>query len=275
MARQKYQWGIVGAGLVATIVLAVHHRMPAADDKPAPEKPKAEKPAPDPVALAEGQALFRGLCSGCHGGAGRGGKGPDLTRKHFIHGDTDDDIKRTIRNGVPKTTMKKLGDSLKEEQIANLLVYIRSLARQPGEATWKPYLAGDPKVGRKIFFDEKSKLQCAKCHTIGGEGGRVGPGPHASRRLRVHHGIDRAASAISTRNTRACHHRTAIVGMRVNETNFSIRPRGEWPFSLVRQADLKKSPCSRNRSCRECCRGADRQGTARSVCLPDDAGIKW
>src|SRR4051812_19952121 len=35
--------------------------------------------AADPAALEEGQALFRGLCSGCHGGLGRGGKGPDLT----------------------------------------------------------------------------------------------------------------------------------------------------------------------------------------------------
>ena len=43
----------------------------------------------DAAALAEGQALFRGLCSGCHGGAGRGGKGPDLTDNRWIHGGTD------------------------------------------------------------------------------------------------------------------------------------------------------------------------------------------
>src|SRR5262245_42541071 len=49
------------------------------------------------AALAEGQALFRGLCSGCHGGAGRGGKGPDLTDTRWIHGDKDSDIAKVIR----------------------------------------------------------------------------------------------------------------------------------------------------------------------------------
>src|SRR4249920_2690663 len=92
-------------------------------------EPPAEKPQPSPAqvaekqaALAEGQALFRGLCSGCHGGAGRGGKGPDLTDDKWIHGDKDEDIARVIREGVPKTTMKKLGDALKEEQIAKLVL---------------------------------------------------------------------------------------------------------------------------------------------------------
>ena len=129
----------------------------------------------DPAALAEGQALFRGLCSGCHGGAGRGGKGPDLTDNRWIHGSTDQDIARVIQNGVPKTTMKKLGDALKPDQIRKLIAYIRSLARSPGESTWKPYMAGDPQAGRKIFFDPKGKVQCAKCHSVGGEGGRIGP----------------------------------------------------------------------------------------------------
>ena len=132
-------------------------------------------PNQDAAALAEGQALFRGLCSGCHGGAGRGGKGPDLTDNRWIHGGTDDDIARVIQNGVPKTTMKKLGDSLKPDQIRKLIAYIRSLARAPGESPWKPYMSGDPEAGRKLFFDPKSKAQCAKCHSVGGEGGRVGP----------------------------------------------------------------------------------------------------
>ena len=79
--------------------------------------------------MAEGQAMFRGLCSGCHGGAGRGGKGPDLTDNRWIHGSSDADIARVIENGVPNTTMKKLGDALKPEQIRKLIAYIRSLAQ--------------------------------------------------------------------------------------------------------------------------------------------------
>ncbi len=49
--------------------------------------------------------------------------------------------------------MKKLGDSLKPDQIRKLIAYIRSLARSPSESTWKPYIPGDPQAGRKLFFD--------------------------------------------------------------------------------------------------------------------------
>src|SRR6516162_2706671 len=113
-------------------VLAAVGQSPKAE----PEKPAA----PDPAATAEGQALFRGLCSGCHGGAGRGGKGPDLTDDKWLHGGTDADIARTIQNGVPGTTMKKLGEALKPEQIRHVISYIRGLARSPSESTWKPYI---------------------------------------------------------------------------------------------------------------------------------------
>ena len=119
---------------------------------PTAAKTAAAVPAQDPAALAEGQALFRGLCTGCHGGTGRGGKGPDLTDNRWIHGSTDQDIARVIQNGVPKTTMKKLGDALKPDQIKKLVAYIRSLARSPTEGNWKPYIAGDPQAGRTALL---------------------------------------------------------------------------------------------------------------------------
>src|SRR5438876_10603936 len=148
----KYAWLGFGAALLGwtalVSTLASSRSSAFAVDVPSlPDKRKAEPTQAEQAALEEGQALFRGLCSGCHGGAGRGGKGPDLTRKKFMHGSTDEDIVRTIRNGVPKTTMKKLGDVLKDEQVAKLLLFIRSLQRAPADSTWKPYMAGGPKIG--------------------------------------------------------------------------------------------------------------------------------
>jgi putative heme-binding domain-containing protein len=182
------------------------------------------------MVLVEGQALFRGLCSGCHGGAGRGGKGPDLTDGRWIHGATDDDISRVIQKGVPRTTMKKLGESLNSDQIRKLIAYIRSLARAPGESTWKAYMAGDTLRGRKLFFDLQGKLQCAKCHSVGGEGGRIGPALDriASRRAPefIMESIldpskeiapEYEAVAVATKEGRV------ITGLRINETNFSIQ----------------------------------------------------
>ncbi|HMC64459.1 MAG TPA: c-type cytochrome, partial [Gemmataceae bacterium] len=184
--------------------------------------------------LEEGQALFRGLCCGCHGGAGRGGKGPDLTRGRFMHGNKDEDIARVIREGVPKTTMKKLGESLKEEQIAKLVLFIRSLARAPGETTWKPYLKGDPAAGRNLFFDEKGKANCVKCHSVDRQGGRVGPPLDriAGRRsaefimesiLEPSKDIDPDYESVQVVTKKGI----AIVGLRVNESNFSIQVREE------------------------------------------------
>jgi putative heme-binding domain-containing protein len=186
--------------------------------------------APDPAALEEGQALVRGLCSGCHGGAGRGGKGPDLTDTRWIHGGTDGDITRVIKNGVPNTTMKKLGESLKDDQITKIIAYIRTLARSPNESSWKPYLAGDPQAGRKLFADPQGKAQCLKCHSVGGEGGRIGPSLDriASRRspefliesiLQPSKDIapEYESVAVATKDG------LVITGLRINETNFSIQ----------------------------------------------------
>ena len=97
--------------------------------------------------MAEGQALFRGLCSGCHGGAGRGGKGPDLTDDRWLHGGTDEDIARTIKERRSRDHHEEAGRCLKPEQTRQLIAYIRSLARSPAESTWKPYIGGDPQGG--------------------------------------------------------------------------------------------------------------------------------
>src|SRR5438093_719237 len=100
-SAKSYRWTLFAAGLFGCAYVASHlfsghpTALPAKDQ---PENLKAEPTKSDEAALAEGQSLFRGLCSGCHGGAGRGGKGPDLTRKKFTHGSADEDIIRVIKN---------------------------------------------------------------------------------------------------------------------------------------------------------------------------------
>jgi putative heme-binding domain-containing protein len=246
------RWVALGAGFLgwAGVMVAAGTgpgpkaaQAPAIATEPAQQKPGSSTSAtgttpaavgvdasPDPAVLAEGQALFRGLCSGCHGGSGRGGKGPDLTDNRWICGGTDRDIARVIQNGVPKTTMKKLGDVLKPDHVRKLIFYIRSLARSRGESTWKPYMAGDPQEGRKLYFDPQGKIQCAKCHSVGSEGGRIGPALDriASRRspqfvmesiLEPSKDIapEYEAVAVATKDGRL------ITGLRVNETNFSLQ----------------------------------------------------
>ncbi len=208
----------------------------------------------EPASLTEGRTLFRGLCSGCHGGAGRGGKGPDLTDNRWIHGGTDQEIALVIQNGVPRTTMKKLGDALKPDQVQKLIAYIRSLARARAKATGS-------RMCRVILSSVASSFSIlkarpsAKCHTVGGEGGRIGPALDriASRRsaeflmesiLQPSKEIapEYEAVAIAGKDGRV------ITGLRVNETNFSIQlteENGRFHSFMKRDLDdlkvLKKS----------------------------------
>src|SRR6202162_2088596 len=71
---------------------------------------KANPVAGDPAAIKEGAAVFRADCSPCHGlNARGGGRGPDLTSGRWIHGSSDEDIFRTITEGVPGTEMPANG----------------------------------------------------------------------------------------------------------------------------------------------------------------------
>jgi aldose sugar dehydrogenase len=83
--------------------------------------------------LAGGQApppgdvstVFDTLCSNCHGTTMAGGQGPSLVDAQWIHGETDADITRVIRDGVPTTPMASFRAALSDQQIRALVIYIR------------------------------------------------------------------------------------------------------------------------------------------------------
>jgi len=234
----------LAAGLLLCALATVSNAR-AAEDEPSETFESGET---EHVDLEMGKALFRGLCSGCHGGAGRGGKGPNLTDDRWLHGDKDSDIQRTIENGVPGTTMKKLGESLKEDQIKHIIGYIRSLAQAPGDDDWEPYIAGDPKKGEEFFFDKQGKANCGNCHSIGRRGGRIGPKLDrlAARRsgqyviesiLLPSKDIDPQYESVQVLTDAG----KVIVGLRVNETNFSIQLREEnGRFYSLMKRDLEE-----------------------------------
>ncbi len=116
--------------------------------------------------IKEGASLFRANCSPCHGLSARGGgRGPDLTSGRWTHGASDDDIFRTISQGVPGTEMPANG--LEESEIRAIIAYLRSLA-PPRNIS----VAGDPAKGKQIFF---SSVGCSSCHMVRGTGGVLGP----------------------------------------------------------------------------------------------------
>lgn len=89
----------------------------------------------DQDAIAAGQALFSANCVACHGPAGGGLIGPNLTDDYWIHGPTNQDIYRIITDGVLDKGMTPWESVLSPEERAHLVAYIRSLeGTDPPEA---------------------------------------------------------------------------------------------------------------------------------------------
>ncbi|HKB10892.1 MAG TPA: c-type cytochrome [Vicinamibacterales bacterium] len=94
--------------------------------------------AATPESIADGKRLYQRHCASCHGANAEGGAGndlipaaPDLTDKEWKHGSSDGEIFSAIKNGVPpELNMIPFGDQLKDNEIWNVLNYLRSLAKR-------------------------------------------------------------------------------------------------------------------------------------------------
>jgi len=60
---------------------------------------------------------------------------------------------------------------------AELKKNVKALQAESGDSggAAKPLLVGDPAQGEAFFFDPSSPVPCGKCHTVKGNGGKVGP----------------------------------------------------------------------------------------------------
>jgi cytochrome c oxidase cbb3-type subunit III len=120
-----------------------------------------------------GEFQFRINCAFCHGlGARGGGRGPDLTRAHKPHGDSDAELFSTISNGIPGTAMPPNGSTgqgvgMTDEEIWQVITYLRSVEVK---APAKPL--GDLRRGKQLFYGDAN---CSGCHMVQGRGGRLGP----------------------------------------------------------------------------------------------------
>jgi mono/diheme cytochrome c family protein len=89
----------------------------------------------DEAVAKQGRELFiRFNCYGCHGGLAGGAMGPSLRDTTWKFGGTDSAIFSSIHDGRP-AGMPIWGATLSKDQIATLIVYIRSL-RTSAEPTF-------------------------------------------------------------------------------------------------------------------------------------------
>jgi cytochrome c oxidase cbb3-type subunit 3 len=127
----------------------------------------------DPKAAKAGEFEFRINCAFCHGlGAHGGGRGPDLTRAHKRHGDSDGDLFQNISQGIPGTVMPANGTNgqgvgMTDQEIWQIIAYLRSIQVQ---APATPF--GNADRGKELFYGDAN---CSSCHMAEGKGGRLGP----------------------------------------------------------------------------------------------------
>jgi mono/diheme cytochrome c family protein len=122
----------------ATILIALgseigfggFHPAVAADDTTEMKNPHEG----DPAAIAKGEELFAERCSFCHGGRGKGGKGPPLTAGHFKRSGTDETLFSTIVAGRPGTQMGAFARTLSADDIWDIIAFLRDETKKRAAA---------------------------------------------------------------------------------------------------------------------------------------------
>ena len=133
----------------------------------AAQQTEQSNPYTSPADVEAGSRMYRSHCAECHGLDGLGGRGPSLTSGRFRHGDTDEDLLRTIGGGIPGTEMP--GIYFNGQQLWQLVAYVRSLSARGSDSS---EVAGTPERGSVVF---RGKGGCLVCHRVNGEGSRLGP----------------------------------------------------------------------------------------------------
>jgi putative heme-binding domain-containing protein len=153
------------ASLWVACVLSAAAQNPPRQARPAPANIPEVNPYSSAADIAIGRSIYNGRCGHCHGLSGEGGRGAVLNSGRFRLGGSDRELFITIRNGVPDTEMP--GVNIPDMEVWRMVAYVQQLGRQGGSDP----STGDAAAGAAVY----AKAACAQCHTVGGQGGFLGP----------------------------------------------------------------------------------------------------
>ena len=74
--------------------------------------------------LADGKEIYLKFCVACHLENGGGSVGPNFTDEYWLHGNTINDLFKTIKFGVPEKGMIPWESQLNSKQMQNVASYI-------------------------------------------------------------------------------------------------------------------------------------------------------
>lgn len=95
--------------------------------------------------ISTGKEVFASNCSRCHGDAGGGEIGPNLTDDYWLHGGSLKSIFATVKEGVTDKGMPAWDAQLSRDEMVAVTAYIRSIrgteppdAKDPEGDEWRP-----------------------------------------------------------------------------------------------------------------------------------------
>ena len=86
-----------------------------------------------PVLTAD--EIYKGICAQCHGLSGEGGSGPAINTPELQAKYDDQALFKLISSGIPSTPMIGVGDVFSDDQIHQLVAFIRNLKPATGTTT--------------------------------------------------------------------------------------------------------------------------------------------
>ncbi len=81
----------------------------------------------DAASLKAAKTIYEQNCRACHGAAGEGGVGPNLTDEYWLHGGEVKEVFKSIKYGVPAKGMIAWQQKLRPNQMQQVASYILSL----------------------------------------------------------------------------------------------------------------------------------------------------
>ena len=125
--RAQHLIKIIGAFLFAMFLASAMPLGTAVAAEEDSERLANDMPIPmdNADAVAQGKEKFSQRCGYCHGGGGKGAKGPCLVCAHFKHGGKSSNLYSDIAGGIPGTQMGAFGTTLDQQDILNIIAYLR------------------------------------------------------------------------------------------------------------------------------------------------------
>jgi mono/diheme cytochrome c family protein len=119
-------------------------------------------------AVAAGEKVYQKQCLICHGDNGKGeGKnaGTALNNQQYLNTVSDKDIFNSVKFGREGTGMPSYGSRMSEDELNNVVAFIRNWQSEEIEFNVPKTIAGSPVNGEKLY-----NLYCINCHGEAGAG---------------------------------------------------------------------------------------------------------